>query len=153
VRPAHPLAVSSARRALSAELTDAELDRLADRLAPRLAALLAETATPASTPPPSGPLVDAATLAAELGVSRQTVYAHGAELGGERVGSAKRARWRFDVEAARAAMAGCASNHSQGESPNVSGDPAPPRRRRTRRLPNGLPPAGSILTRRPGPAA
>jgi hypothetical protein len=58
-------------------------------------------------------MVDAATLAAELGLTRQTVYQHAAELGGVRVGSGERARWRFDLEAAKAAMGRLASKRSQ----------------------------------------
>lgn len=41
-------------------------------------------------------LVDAATLAKLLGVSRATVYAKADELGAIRVGTGKRARLRFD---------------------------------------------------------
>ena len=44
-------------------------------------------------------LVDAATLARLLGVSRATVYAKADELGAIRVGSGKRARLRFDPSA------------------------------------------------------
>ena len=44
---------------------------------------------------PAG-LVDAATLAKLLGVSRATVYAKADELGAVRVGGGKRARLRFD---------------------------------------------------------
>jgi hypothetical protein len=48
-------------------------------------------------------LVDAATLAAALGVSRDFVYAHANELGGERIGSGPRGRLRFDLDKALAA--------------------------------------------------
>jgi hypothetical protein len=41
-------------------------------------------------------LVDAATAASLLGVSRATVYAKAEELGAIRVGNGKRARLRFD---------------------------------------------------------
>jgi len=41
-------------------------------------------------------LVDAATMAKLLGVSRATVYATADELGAVRVGGGKRARLRFD---------------------------------------------------------
>jgi hypothetical protein len=50
-------------------------------------------------------LVDAATLAELLGVSRDYVYDHKEHLGGVKLGDGPRARWRFDVERARAAMA------------------------------------------------
>jgi len=45
---------------------------------------------------PSPRLVDAATMARLLGVSRATVYAKAEELGAIRVGNGKRARLRFD---------------------------------------------------------
>lgn len=66
---------------------------LADTIAERVAALL--TAEPAHCL-----LVDAATLATVLGVSRDCVYAHAAELGGERIGSGPRGRLRFDLDRA-----------------------------------------------------
>jgi hypothetical protein len=46
-------------------------------------------------------LVDAATLARLLGVTRSYVYGHAAELGGVRLGAGSRPRWRFDVRVAR----------------------------------------------------
>ena len=49
---------------------------------------------------PSTRLVDATELAAVLGVSRDAIYAHAAELGAVRVGAGKRPRLRFDVERA-----------------------------------------------------
>lgn len=51
-------------------------------------------------------LVDAATLAERLGVSRGFVYEHAHELGVIRLGSGPRARLRFDVERATACLAG-----------------------------------------------
>ena len=45
-------------------------------------------------------LVDAATLAAELGVERSWVYTHRAELGGIRLGAGSKPRLRFDVDIA-----------------------------------------------------
>lgn len=53
-------------------------------------------------------LVDAATMAKLLGVSRATVYAKADELGAVRVGGGKRARLRFD--AARLTMQTLAGN-------------------------------------------
>jgi hypothetical protein len=44
----------------------------------------------------AGRLVDAATVARLLGVSRATVYANADQLGGIRLGNGKRARLRFD---------------------------------------------------------
>lgn len=48
-------------------------------------------------------LVDAATLAQVLGVSRDCVYDHADELGGERIGDGPRARLRFDLDTALSA--------------------------------------------------
>jgi hypothetical protein len=79
---------------LTVELTDAQIDALAERVA---AILRAE-----QTPPAAG-LVDASTLARELGVSRDWVYEHAHGLGGIRVGDGERPRWRFDLDRARAA--------------------------------------------------
>jgi hypothetical protein len=50
-------------------------------------------------------LVDAATLAAELGVDRSWVYEHSDELGAVRLGTGSRPRLRFSVAAARATLA------------------------------------------------
>jgi hypothetical protein len=47
-------------------------------------------------------LVDAATLADALGVSRDCVYTHASELGGERIGNGPRGRLRFDLDRALA---------------------------------------------------
>lgn len=54
------------------------------------------------TAAPDG-LVDAATLAAKLGVSRDTIYAHADTLGGRRVGDGERPRLRFNLDTALAA--------------------------------------------------
>lgn len=48
-------------------------------------------------------LVDAATVADALGISRDWVYAHAQELGGARVGAGPRGRLRFDLNRALAA--------------------------------------------------
>lgn len=50
-------------------------------------------------------LVDAATLAAELGVERSWVYEHANELHPIRLGTGPKARLRFDAVAVRAAIA------------------------------------------------
>jgi len=76
------------------ELSDEQLDALADRVAERLRA---------AEPEPAGGLVDAATVAAELGVSRDTIYANAAQLGGVQIGDGPRPRWRFDLKRARSA--------------------------------------------------
>jgi len=45
-------------------------------------------------------LVDARELAAKLNVSRDTIYEHARELGGERIGNGTRGRLRFDLDRA-----------------------------------------------------
>jgi hypothetical protein len=52
----------------------------------------------------SSPLVDAAELARQLGLSRATVYANADRLGAVRLGDGEKARLRFDPEAAKAAL-------------------------------------------------
>ena len=61
-----------------------------EAIARRVAELLRDTAAPAAR------LVDAATLAAMLGVERDWVYAHARELQAVRLGG-RRGRLRFDV--------------------------------------------------------
>jgi hypothetical protein len=68
-----------------------------EQIAERVAELLSANATPAQ----AGGLVDAQTVADALGMSRDTVYEHAAELGGRRIGDGERPRWRFDLEQAR----------------------------------------------------
>ncbi|MFZ1926076.1 MAG: hypothetical protein WAU42_08030 [Solirubrobacteraceae bacterium] len=63
---------------------------LANAVADRVADLL-------SSQPKLIDLVDAATVATALSVSRDWVYAHAAELGGKRIGQGSRGRLRFDL--------------------------------------------------------
>jgi predicted DNA-binding transcriptional regulator AlpA len=71
-----------------------EIDALAEAVSNRVVARIrAEPAAPPSEPG----LVDAAALAARLGVSRSWVYEHASELRAVRLGSGKRARLRFDM--------------------------------------------------------
>jgi hypothetical protein len=77
-----------------------------EELAQRLAELLDGQAVESRQ---TGQLVDAATVARLLGVSRTTVYAKADELGAVRLGNGKRARLRFDP-ARIAASAGATSN-------------------------------------------
>jgi hypothetical protein len=133
----------------SITLADEQLEHLADLIADRLRA-------PAEARAGEARLVDAATVAAELGLTRATVYQHAERLGGVRIGPAgdgRKPRWRFDLEAARAAGSCYSGERSQapasGEDASdcagseAAAETAP--RRRSRRLPNGLPPAGSVL--------
>ena len=81
---------------MSAVLVD--LEQLAELVAERVVQLLVER----EQAPASG-LVDAATLARVLGVSRSTVYQHAQRLGAVEVGDGDRPRLRFDVDRACAA--------------------------------------------------
>lgn len=76
-------------------------------------------------------LVDAATLAAELGVERSWVYAHRAELGAIQLGSGSKPRLRFNVEVAEGLLASSTSGESWApQSPVVVGGLSRRRRRR-----------------------
>jgi len=85
------------------------------------------------------PLVDAATLAGLLGVSRAYVYEHATDLGALRLGDGPRARLRFDPDRARAGLVG---------TPSPPPTAAPIRQHR-RTATTAKP--GSILTPRPRP--
>jgi hypothetical protein len=104
---------------------------------------------PAATVPGRVPLVDAATLAAELGCSAKFVYEHSEMLGAMRLGNGPRARLRFDPLAAREALSCLSSRQPNGANSSAGAEKRPSRRRRSTRMPNGLPPAGSILASRP----
>lgn len=94
-------------------------------------------------------LVDAQTVALALGISRQTVYSQAERLGGRRIGDGPRARWRFDLETARTAGVRLAGRQLSSENASADAASEGKRGRRRRRMPNGLPPAGSILASRP----
>ena len=93
-----------------------DVDAIAEAVASRVLDLLADR-----QPPASG-LVDAATLAHELGVTRSFVYQHADELGGIRLGSGSKPRLRFNVAQAKAAHR---AKPTPGDVPET-----PPRRRR-----------------------
>jgi hypothetical protein len=98
-------------------------------------------------------LVDAATLAAELGVSREWVYEHRDELGAIPLGKGSRPRLRFDPDAARAALSCSGSERSQypdlALESGQEGDRSTPRGSRRRSLAARRPEPGSILPIRP----
>lgn len=73
---------------------------------------------------PSGALVDARTVALAVGLSAEWVRDHAPELGGIRVGTGPRGRWRFDLEEARRRLAA----RSTSERPEDPAKPAAPRR-------------------------
>jgi hypothetical protein len=82
-------------------LTELDPDELVERIALRVVQLLKECEQPNADG-----LVDAATLARLLGVSRATVYEHAERLGAVRLGDGGRPRMRFDVELALEAWTG-----------------------------------------------
>lgn len=92
---------------MSVAPTNPTLERLADavceRLLPRLATEIAEMLEQQDRPTE---LVDAATLAQILGTTRSWVYENAELLGAHRLGDGDRPRLRFDVDRARAALAG-----------------------------------------------
>jgi hypothetical protein len=89
----------------------------------------------------AGPLVDAATLGRELGVSRQFVYDHAEELGVIRLGSGRRPRLRFDLEVAKRS---CRQSLTGTTSPAASAQSAGVRSRRASR-PDLLPIRGRLI--------
>jgi len=95
------------------------------------------------------PLVDAATLAATLGVSRDFVYEHADELGALRLGNGPRARLRFDVERAIAALSCYSSEQSQASNPAPALESEPAPAQRARRLPARSPQHAALLPDRP----
>lgn len=141
-RLAQPAAVPARVDRMGPQL---DLDALADLVAERVVARL--TAAP---PAAAAALVDAATLAAELGVTRGYVYANADDLGAVRLGDGPRARLRFDLTAARARFTCSPSRRSSGPDAQAApGDPTERPHRSGRRLPNRLPQPGSILASRP----
>jgi hypothetical protein len=114
-----------------------------EAIARRVAELLT---TGVCTPAPAAGLVDARTLAAALGVARSWVYEHSAELGAVRLGEGKRARLRFDLEAASAAMSCSRGSSSQAaDEPMAAGDATSSRPRSTGRRAARVPEPGSVL--------
>ena len=132
-------------------LTDEQLDALADRLADRLAVRLAGAggstvaASAESLVTPAGGLVDAQTLAQLLGTSREFVYRHRDEFGGERLGRSERGRLRFDpATALEAWTARCRSEASQARDRPPTVARASRRRRPSGRDVELLPIRGTI---------
>jgi hypothetical protein len=73
-------------------------------------------------------LVDASTLARYLGVERDWVYEHAAELGARRLGSGPRARLRFSIKEVDKLLS-CVESRGSEQAPSGSAA-RPPRRRR-----------------------
>lgn len=84
-------------------------------------------------------LVDAATLARELGVSRAWVYENADRIGAVRIGAGSKPRLRFDVTTARAAL----------NAPEARPEPTPTGARR--RTTGQRTTAGGVLAIRPRP--
>jgi len=78
-------------------------------------------------------LVDARELAAKLHVSRDTIYEHAHELGGERIGSGPRGRLRFDLDRALEAWTS-RSGSKESQEPQTPAPASDPVRRRRKRL-------------------
>jgi hypothetical protein len=115
------------------------LDRLdLEAMARRVVELIHEDVRP----PASRRLVDAATLAAELGVKRSWVYEHRDQLAPVRLGTGSKARLRFDVQVARQILRAWSSTRTASEPPAT--DLKLPRRRRSLR--GNSPPAGAVLS-------
>jgi hypothetical protein len=113
-------------------LPDDQLDTLADLIAARL------TRAPHGRTPSGRRLVDAQTLAGELGCSRDCVYAHAEELGGRRIGDGPRGRLRFDLDRALEAWTSCVAGRRSeaAKEPAVRGRS---RRRKRREVGSNAP--------------
>lgn len=98
--PPPPRSAWTRARRAAVELTADAIDQIAERVADLLEQRAGQRRVP------SAGLVDVTELARHLGVTRAWVYQHAAELGAIRIGSGPRARLRFDLEAAKEALAG-----------------------------------------------
>ena len=133
------------RQAPTIALADAQLQRLADLIADRLRPGADAPATAAPT------LLTAAEMAQRLGVSREWVYRHSAELGAIRLpgGSKARGRLRFPAAGGRVVV-----GSPQAQEASNGGRSAPKSRRRSARSPARSPASGSAgapLASRPRP--
>jgi len=116
---------------LSPESVEAVARRVAELLQKSLTAL--ETSAFVEPKQAEPGLVDAPTVARELGVSVDYVYAHQNELGVRRLGSGKKPRLRFDLAESRAAFDG-----HPGDQKRTS-DSQPSRKGRKRRHTTSVP--------------
>jgi hypothetical protein len=119
---------------------DGSLDRqLADVIAERVVELLhGAERSPAR-------LVDAATVAEWLGVSRDYVYAHADELGVKRIGNGPRGCLRFDLDRVLSTPTSCFTGRESQtpKQPGAKGNPAGRRLRSMGSSPKLLPIRGS----------
>jgi hypothetical protein len=95
-------------------------------------------------------LVDAATLAAELGVERSWVYEHADEMHPVRLGKGSKPRLRFDLLAVRTALA--AQNPVEPRSGGIF-EPGHRSHRRARQGSGRQPTVGRVLSVRPRDAS
>lgn len=95
-------------------LDQADIDRIADAVVERLRE---------SDPPARNRSLTVAEVAAEYGVSPDTVYANAVRWGGVKMGVGPKARWRFDSERVEAAL--------RGDQPLPGSLPRPRRQRPT----------------------
>jgi len=129
---------------LPAPIAGSALDRAyVEAVAHRVAELIRDDAHETAAPR----LVDAATLAAELGVERSWVYEHRDELAPVRLGTGSKPRLRFDVQAVRAALATRRLSQPPSRETLGTGRGASPRRRPRRT--NAKPTVGRVLAVRP----
>jgi hypothetical protein len=108
------------------------IDAIAERAAQRTVELLRQPPGEQSMPQ----LVDAATVARALGVSRDCVYAHADALGGKRIGSGARGRLRFDLDRTLAAWTSRSESERSPER-EIPAQTQVSRRARPRRLGSG----------------
>lgn len=73
-------------------------------------------------------LVDAAAVAEYLGVAREWVYEHAAELGARRLGTGPRARLRFSLDEVDAALT-CSGSRESEQAASRAVEPIRRRRR------------------------
>ena len=101
-----------------------------ERIAQRVAQLLRHEHVVGQTDLALVGLVDASRVAEHLGLTRAWVYEHARELGAIRVGSGPRARLRFDIATATAALATHGpENHRPTPEPIPTRRPGQRRRR------------------------
>lgn len=101
-----------------AELSEAQLARLADLLAPRIADALRA--------PTEVELLDAGEVARRFGVTAEWVRDHRDELGAIRLGDGPRPRLRFDAQhvAATLTRRSTSGRSLDADSPVATGDPS-----------------------------
>jgi hypothetical protein len=130
-RAASPQAVASRRwervRRAAAELTPEAIEQIAHRVAELLHHNPPGEASVQNT---RAKLIDASQLALHLGVTRTWVYEHANQLGAIRLGPGSKARLRFDLDTATAAINGRPAGR---ETSRPTSPPPGTRRRRPKR--------------------